>query len=218
MDSTEIKHDKSGRAMRRTMVKDQIGNVRTSTFNLPGDDFVYGAQVKPDIEGAGAVLSKWVVGTPSQPKESQQSFIKTNRQATKQGFISAKEQREFARAHPEITFTPPALKKEREIAESKRRHFDGPFGMRTNADARESVNELIQAKYTSFSNDEADYPDVSGMKKKGALPKPKATKASRTLLEAGKKKIESTPPDGPSQDLFKMKKFLNVQAQIGQTG
>mmetsp|Transcript_8008 Transcript_8008/g.10560 ORF Transcript_8008/g.10560 Transcript_8008/m.10560 type:complete len:227 (+) Transcript_8008:226-906(+) len=219
------RHGSAGRPMKRTMIKDKIGTVRTSTYDLPGNEFTYGSQVRPDVEGAGAVLSKWVVGTPSQPKESQQSFIKTNRQATKQGYITAKQQRDFAKAHPEITFTPPALKKEREIAESKRRHFDGPFGMRTNADARESVNELIQAKYTSFHNDEQDYPDTSGMKKKGALPKPKSTIASRTLQEAGRRKMVTDQTNQSKEvfpavgdEAFKMKKFKNVEARIGQTG
>mmetsp|Transcript_24047 Transcript_24047/g.33206 ORF Transcript_24047/g.33206 Transcript_24047/m.33206 type:complete len:224 (+) Transcript_24047:88-759(+) len=212
------------RAMRRTMIKDKIGEVRSTTYDLPDNEFVYGAHSHPDPEGAGAVLSKWVVGTPSQPKESQQSFIKTNRQATMSGCITARQQREFAKAHPEITFTPPALKKERELAESRRRHFDGPFGMRTNADARESVNELIAAKYTSFRHDETDYPDLTGMKKKGALPKPKPTQASRALQEAGRRKVESRavidapPATGAASADFKLSKFKNVPPRIGQTG
>uniref|UniRef100_A0A7S2V3R0 Uncharacterized protein n=1 Tax=Fibrocapsa japonica TaxID=94617 RepID=A0A7S2V3R0_9STRA len=198
---------------KRTMVKDQIGAVRSTTYDLPTDEFVYGSKVAKDNEGAGAVLSKWVVGTPSQPKESQQSFIKTNRAAINQGNITAKAQREFALAHPDITFTPPALRRERELAESKRTQFDGPFGIRTN-DGRESINELIQAKFTSFQGENHDYPDMAGMKKKGALPKPRNTAAATGHLIVAQQKV--SPPQ--QKEYFKMKKFQNVAPKIDRQG
>ena len=45
--------DSSSGGKRRTMVKDRVGCVRTSTRNLPRGHFTYGMKYSPDAEGAG---------------------------------------------------------------------------------------------------------------------------------------------------------------------
>ena len=47
--------------------------------------------------------------------------------------------------------------------------------------AEESINQVIQAKFTDFSNEDADYPGMAGLAKKGSLPPPRPTKASQLL-------------------------------------
>lgn len=39
---------------KRTMIKNRVGCAKTSTFNLPPVDHVYGFKQPPDLEGAGA--------------------------------------------------------------------------------------------------------------------------------------------------------------------
>jgi hypothetical protein len=45
--------DNNNVGKRRTMVKDRVGCVRTSTRNLPRGHFTYGMKYSPDAEGAG---------------------------------------------------------------------------------------------------------------------------------------------------------------------
>jgi hypothetical protein len=45
--------DNTNAGKRRTMVKDRVGCVRTSTRNLPRGHFTYGMKYTPDAEGAG---------------------------------------------------------------------------------------------------------------------------------------------------------------------
>ena len=46
---------------RRTMVKDRVGCVRTSTRNLPRGHFTYGMKNAPDAEGAGDGTVEYVL-------------------------------------------------------------------------------------------------------------------------------------------------------------
>jgi hypothetical protein len=52
------------------------------------------------------------------------------------------------------------------------------------------MDQLIQAKYTSFAADDVDYPNVSSITKKGTAPKPKSTIAADSISLAREKKIE----------------------------
>ena len=53
-------------------------------------------------------MNKWVSSTPSEPKESQRSFAKTNIYALKEGCITAKAQRAYAQEHKDIRFKGPS--------------------------------------------------------------------------------------------------------------
>ena len=72
---------------KKTMIKDQVGAVRATSYQLPAGDHCYGKSVAKDQEGAGEVLTKWVACTPSKPKESMRSFVATNRLALKSGYV-----------------------------------------------------------------------------------------------------------------------------------
>jgi hypothetical protein len=88
------------------------------------------------------------------------------------------------------------------------------FGRKTEA-SDATIGGLVNAHYTDFNQEGNDYPDMLRMQKKGRLPNPNATKASRgqdIRLEG-----TSTGLRMPSEKrLFKMKKFQNVEPAVFQ--
>lgn len=159
---------------KKTMIKDRVGSVRTTSYQLPEEKHVYGKADIKDDEGAGVVMSQWIASTPSQPKESQRSFIKTNKLALKEGCLTAKSQRAYAQEHQDIRFTQPSGRPTATRAEPP---FKGPYGAVTK-DQGESIRRLIEAGYTDWLEDGIDYPDLSALEQKRRLKAPKATKAS----------------------------------------
>ncbi|CAM9958547.1 unnamed protein product [Ascophyllum nodosum] len=177
-----------------TLVKDVVGKVRTSTRDLPPSYHTYGAFVNKDIEGVGAgeydsnsgmhVISSWRETKKSASKTSDRNLIKTNVLAIDCGNITAKDMRLFAqasrhrlpykKAHPEIRF--PILnhggRKKDKIP------FDGPYGLEPEK-MPWPLSALIEARFTDFSREGKDYPDVSVLTKKLRISTPRATKASQ---------------------------------------
>lgn len=82
---------------------------------------------------------------------------------------------------------------------------EGPFGIKTRF-ADERMDEILQAKYTDFRNEDSDYPSVQTIKSKGVMPVPKATIASQSIVRARLQKEEK-----PDNHRFIMKKFQNVK-------
>eukprot|EP00620_Florenciella_sp_RCC1587_P012983 CAMPEP_0182573120 /NCGR_PEP_ID=MMETSP1324-20130603/18261_1 /TAXON_ID=236786 /ORGANISM="Florenciella sp., Strain RCC1587" /LENGTH=207 /DNA_ID=CAMNT_0024788165 /DNA_START=39 /DNA_END=662 /DNA_ORIENTATION=+ len=185
---------------KKTMIKDRVGEVRSTSYVLPTTGHVYGKACQRDGEGAGEVLTMWVAATPSQPKESQRSFVKTNKKALLEGCITAEAQRVYAQDHPNIRFKQVSGKK----AESVSVPYQGPFGIGTSG-KDESIRPLIEVDYTSFNQDGADYPDLSRLSKKGRLPPPKATIASMGH------DVRQRPVEEPKEP-WVMRKFQNVKA------
>jgi hypothetical protein len=81
--------------------------------------------------------------------------------------------------------------------------------------ADESIKDILQAKFTDFAADDADYPDTSNIMKLSSFPKPIPTKASELLVEARKKRLEEA--NAPVHK-FCMKKFQNIPAKIHVPG
>ena len=77
------------------------------------------------------------------------------------------------------------------------------------------MKDIIQAKFTDLSSDDADYPDTSNIMKMSSFPKPIPTKASLILVESRKRneEIRNAP-----EKKFCMKKFQNVKAKISVPG
>lgn len=80
---------------------------------------------------------------------------------------------------------------------------EGPFGIKT-ASTDDRIENIIQGKYISYANDDGDYPDVTCIKKKGAMPKPKPTVASELLYRT------KTEPK-VEKPRFIMNRFKKVQ-------
>ena len=50
--------------------------------------------------------------------------------------------------------------------------------------AEESIADILQAAYTNFDDDDADYPDTSNIMKMSSFPKPVPTKSSLLMQNA----------------------------------
>lgn len=70
------------------------------------------------------------------------------------------------------------------------------------------MQELLQAKYTDFTNEDTDYPSVVSIKKLGYMPVPRPTIASQAIIEARKKEEEKKEQQNKH---FIMKKFQNIK-------
>lgn len=68
------------------------------------------------------------------------------------------------------------------------------------------MEELLQAKYTDYTNEDVDYPSVSSIKKTGYMPVPKPTIASQGMLAARQKH-----QGDDHKKHFCMKKFQNIK-------
>ncbi|ETP34859.1 hypothetical protein F442_16887 [Phytophthora nicotianae P10297] len=186
-------------SMRWTMVKSTIGHVQRTTYDLPdakNPNHVYGYEIPRDPENAGQVIGKWVQATPSPATTTGRSFIETNRQAIIHGCVSAGENRRYANEHPGIVVKPAAKCKGGFVPTN-----DTIYGIKSKES--EDIWGLVQARYTSFSNDDAYYPDLGSMKTRGKLPLPRETRCS-----VGKD-IRNYPRASP-RDPFKMSKFKAV--------
>lgn len=83
-------------------------------------------------------------------------------------------------------------------------NHEGPFGMKTTF-SKESMENIIGAKYTNYSNEDADYPVVNSIKKTGFMPTPRPTIASKA---GGLARVKAEEAAAPKH--FTMKKFQNV--------
>ena len=70
--------------------------------------------------------------------------------------------------------------------------------------------EILQAKYTDFTNEDTDYPSVVSIKNIGVMPVPKPTHSSELLLEVRRKAAEDD--EKVKSKHFVMKKFQNVKS------
>lgn len=70
---------------------------------------------------------------------------------------------------------------------------------------------ILQGRYTDFTNEDADYPSVVSIKKVGFMPSPRATVASQSQSIARQRKEEKEKPKH-----FIMKRFQNVKGKFQQ--
>jgi len=168
---------------------------------------IYGMVCPKDSEGAGSVVSQWVLPKNSSAADPVRSFIKTNRMAIQEGYITAKGLREFAQAHPELKFKHETPQKR--SLKALKPPTSGPFGIKSVGES-ENIRDIIEGKHNKFMGEpDTDYPDISKMTGICKLPKPRATKASRLQ---SKTKVGNVAD--ASVALFKMKRFLNVPSKI----
>lgn len=203
---------------KKTMIKDRTGQVRRCAYNLPNDAnpaHAFGKEVGKDEEGAGAVISQWVGPKLSKAAKSSRSFVETNRRAVSEcKAVDATGFREYARQHPNIRRKPVKAGVVTNAPTIPDHARNQSFGRKTESSDSTMVG-LINAHFTNFSREEEDYPDFQGIQKKGRLPMPRATKASRgqDVTRDGcttNQRVEKAP------STFKMRKFENVGAAVFQ--
>eukprot|EP00981_Chlorochromonas_danica_P013330 scaffold6156_cov179-Ochromonas_danica.AAC.2 len=112
---------------KRTIVKDRVGCVRTSTYSLPPENHIYGKKTEHTQEGSGDLISNWVAANPSLEKKSSKMIVYSNVLAVKKGCITAKSMRQYGIDHPNIRL------KELLSTDSTRinANHEGPFGIKT---------------------------------------------------------------------------------------
>lgn len=110
--------------------------------------------------------------------------------------------RQYCIDHPNIRMKEILLNTDSTRVDSR---HEGPFGIKTKF-AEERMDELLQAKYTDFRNEDSDYPNVQAIKTRGYLPVPKTTIASQSIVLAREKAQEAKEPHR-----FIMKKFQNIK-------
>lgn len=192
-------------AKKRTMIKDRVGCVRASSYHLPPDGFVYGKPKHPDPENAGQVISNWVTAKNSATeKEAERSYIDYNIVGIRHGAVTAKSANQFIETHKNIR------KKETFNNNNEGKKFEGPFGIKS-CIVVEPVGDVLRGGFTNYANEDGDYPDMTGLVKKGALPLPRPTKSATLLAETRRAQTELDAQ--PQKALFKMKMFQNVESK-----
>lgn len=220
---------------RVTMIKHIVGKVRTTSYSLPDDHdptFTYGIANPKDHENAGAVVQSWAQSLPPK-QETIMSFPATNKKALKEGCLTSKSQRLFAKKSPVMLAlnqrkckTRSALKLEQKLENSTNNSHSLDqmyvYGIQSLKNDL-PFKELLQSGI-SGDMQESDYPNLSKRQKRGRIPPSKVTRASR-LLEAS---IKTGLGDGiqregsghgvlgsiKKDDAFKMKKFLKVESKV----
>lgn len=185
---------------RRTLIKERTGCVRSSVYDLPEPDHVYGLKLPPDPESAGEIISNWVTANPSLYKEVGKKIVYSNVLALKHGYITAKQMRQYALDHPNIRMKEPLDEESRNRVTGA---HEGPFGVKT-IESEDTMEDIIAGKFVSYANDDSDYPDVSCIKKPGAIPLPRSTLSSELMIKARRDPKKEKPR-------FIMKKFQNVK-------
>ena len=154
-----------------------------------------------------------------------QSFPKTNCQALKNGCLTSKAQREYGKQHPVMKQSPKhsnrvhqSNKEETEenfITSIYQRNLNQQshqvFGIQSKKNDA-SMDELLRCTPLELE-EETDYPDLSGKKRKGRLPPAKATKASRSVAEFRPNSNQDMAKIKAVEE-FKMKKFMKVKSKV----
>lgn len=215
---------------RVTMIKPVVGKVKSPAYALPDEDFVYGIESKLDKEGAGEVVQSWAQSKSSEPPCSQKSFPATNRQALKNGCLTSKAQREYGKQFPVMKQNPKQSNKSNKkedlgqkvkigevitsiYQESTQNQPPQSFGIQTKKN-KVSMTELLRCIPSELDEEESDYPDLSGKKRKGRLPPAKATKSSLIVAACREPLSAEEAARRKSVQEFKMKKFQNVQPRV----
>lgn len=202
---------------RVTMVKDRVGVGKKSTRNLPNEEHVYGYTQKLDQEGAGDLISNWVTANPTEGKDSYRSHVHGNILALKNGCVTSKAFRIFSKNHQNLRMKE-ILTVEQNRSGAK---FEGPFGIKTEFSS-ETMEDLVQAKFTHFENDDPDYPNMDGLTNQHVFVAPRPTKASLGNAAVAKERrakfneeVEDEKQyDAPPAERFIMKKFKNIPAKV----
>ena len=50
--------------------------------------------------------------------------------------------------------------------------------------SEDSFESIIQSKFTNYTNEDADYPLVTTIKKTGEMPHPRTTRAAQAIIQA----------------------------------
>ena len=189
----------------RLLIRDVVGKVRSSNFDLPEEEFIYGRVVKRDKEGARDVVLTWKQSKPSTAAEGAVSFVKMNKLATQKGLTNSKQVKEFRKT---IDCRVTKTKGQRGVRNTAPKTDDGEeviFGLKSQKST--PLGEILTGH--SMARDKS-YPSLKFKDtKKGRMPEPRMTRSFNLNKEAVQHKnvVEDKP-------LYKIKKFQKVGPRV----
>jgi len=182
------------------LVRPQLGKVKATTYDLPGDEFVYGRSEKVLEAGAAGSVNNWQEHRPNAAAIPNRDFVRLNKYAAVNGVTTSKETADF-RAVNDIR-QPPA-----NLSAPTNAYFPPPdttFGKAS--PASDHFMKLLQ-------NDHQRKWIVSQRNKKAAqlaeAAKPKSTKLQHTKASIGHTKVPAPEP----KKQFKLKQFNAVPSR-----
>ena len=207
---------------RVTMIKPVVGKVKSPSYALPDDDHVYGIESKIDEENAGEVVQSWAQSKSSEPS-SMQSFPATTRLALKNGCLTSKTQSEYGKQNPVMKHRYETRHKAKNVAVDTtasanqdsvvtQQPLQEIFGIQSKEN-EVSMTELLRC-IPSELEDERDYPDLSGKKRKGSLPQAKATKSSLSVAKCREPQSDEKQAKKKAVEEFKLTKFKKVESIV----
>lgn len=200
------------------MIKPVVGKVKSPSYALPDDDHVYGIESKIDEENAGEVVQSWAQSKSSEPS-SMQSFPATTRLALKNGCLTSKSQSEYGKQNPvmkhryetrhKVVVDTVSANQDSAVTQQPSQEI---FGIQSKEN-EVSMTELLRC-IPSELEDERDYPDLSGKKRKGSLPPAKATKSSLSVAKCREPQSEEKQAKKKAVGEFKLTKFKKVESIV----
>eukprot|EP01038_Epipyxis_sp_PR26KG_P014912 gene14912-20061_t len=197
-------HPPSHITKKSTIIKDRVGCVKTSAYSLPPPSHTFGKKTDESPEGVGDIISNWTTANPSEEEKAKKIVVQCNVLAIKHGCITARAMREYNIAHPNIRLVDKVQNNSSRVSAN----HEGPFGIKTKF-SEDTMEDILQAKFTDFSNEDADYPSVHSIKKTGSMPVPRTTIAAQSIIAAREQAEEKGQPKH-----FIMKRFQNIPGKL----
>jgi hypothetical protein len=191
----------AGAQLNRLLVKDQLGKSKTTSYELPGENFTYGVGTKWGEESAGDVALTWVAGNQSKMARGKRNIIAENKAVVQSGQCSSKGWQEAREGNKRY-------EKFRTGQRASRR--TNPYSSKGLCYGKVSEESPAVAKVlaTNVMPENYNYPDLSGKIIPGKLPLPRPTKCSELLAN-----LNQRGGPGP-KDLFKLKKFQKISSKV----
>lgn len=223
-------------ARRRTLIKPCVGMVRAVPYSLP--DGPFGNQIERDEATASNSIHGWPCIQHSRHPQHSRSFVETNRRAVSKEARTSSDFRQYLKNHMIVRKKNPLIeilnsevsedgtagrrcsiplgtapyrhKSRRGIYSGIEKHDTTVFGERTSSPDSSSAKLCVTGAFTSWENNEANYPLIR--RRKAKKKQAKETKASRGHA------IHHSADGAPdiTHVEFKMKRFLNVKGRVSQ--
>ena len=181
------------------LVKDSAGKAKPSTRNLPVEGHAYGKKPNPDKEGVGALISSWDVHKGSSVSKFDKDFKKINALCVSEGACTAAQQNKFRQST--------GIRIKNSIIKEKFKIPNIVFGIPN------KPSTPIKAVITNFFGENAAENMYDGFlpnKPSSSINYAKTTRGNKIRTEAIKNTLKN---QCRSSNIFKLKKFVNVQAK-----
>lgn len=203
------------------LVNRVVGKTTATSYDLMGENHVYGVKIKRDREHGADVIFNWDSSRATRDANSDMYVdrVKMNKDAVKRGCTTAKEFVDHSQTQRRYT----SLKKKMDTNRGQPLQVDvtRTFG-RTKATRAAPIGNLLQSSYnTSVMDADTDYVVSSGSEKskrqarqtRKNMRTTKMTKAQRLRALMVKKTLNP-----PVVEKFTMKQFKRVKSRLTSTG